>query len=64
MEIHMERHKMVKRDWTKNEFRRLTLSDFKNYYEATIIRTVWYWQKYRHVDKYNRIESKHRPTHI
>ena len=38
MEIHMERHKMVKRDWTKNEFRRLTLSDFKNYYEATLIR--------------------------
>jgi len=27
------------------------LSDFKTYYRATIIRTMWYWHEDRHVDE-------------
>ena len=47
----------------KSKIRQMSLPNFKSYI-ATVIKTVWYWQRDRHIGQWNRIDSSNRLTYM
>lgn len=48
----------------KNKFEEFMLTDFQTYSKGIVIIHVWYWQKGRHTDQWNKTEFRNRPKHI